>query len=204
MLKNDFMKVIISVSLMLLVLVGCGIGQQAKEMKTLGDCTYRIVEINSILISGTNVKELISKRDLSLTNIPSLALGFITKSIPLKADLIVEISNPTNNYAAINYFDYEILVNKAKLAEGSINERIDIAPQGVQELRLAFTKNIYEFLINDSIRNDIQQFITGNDQSGRKTTITIRVKPAMLIGDQLVHYPGFIDIQREFNNEFLL
>src|SRR5690554_3240643 len=204
MLKVDFMKVIISVSLILPVLAGCGIGQQAKEMKTLGDCTYRIVEINSILISGTNVKELVSKRDLSLTNIPSLALGFISKNIPLKADLIVEISNPTNNYAAINYFDYEILINKTKLAEGSINERIDIAPQGVQELRLAFNKNIYEFLVNDSIRNDIQQFITGNNQSGRKTSITIRVKPAMLIGDQLVHYPGFIDIQREFTNEFLL
>ena len=189
---------------MLCVLAGCGIGQQAQEMKTLADCTYRIERINSILISGTNVKELVSKRDLSLTNIPSLALGFISKNIPLKADLIVEISNPTNNYAAINYFDYEILINKTKLAEGSINERIDIAPQGVQELRLAFNKNIYEFLVNDSIRNDIQQFITGNNQSGRKTSITIRVKPAMLIGDQLVHYPGFIDIQREFTNEFLL
>lgn len=198
------MKVIISIGLMLFVLAGCGIGQQAQEMKTLTDCTYRIVKINSILVSGTDVQKLISEKDMSLTNIPSLALGFINKSIPLKADLTIEVSNPTNNYAAINYFDYEILINKEKLTEGAISQRIDIAPQGVEEVRLELTKNIYEFLVNDSIRNDIQQFIAGTNQSGKKTYIMIRVKPAILIGDQLVHYPGFIDIQREFNNELLL
>lgn len=198
------MKVIISIGLMLFVLTGCGISQQAQEMKTLTDCTYRIVRINSLLVSGTDVQKLISEKDMSLTNIPSLALGFINKSIPLKADLTIEVSNPNTDYAAINYFDYEILINKQKLAEGAINQRIDIAPQGVEEVRLELTKNIYEFLVNDSIRNDIQQFIAGTNQAGKKTYITIRVKPAILIGDQLVHYPGFIDIQREFNNELLL
>jgi len=198
------MKGIVSVALILCVLAGCGIGQQAQEMKTLADCTYRIVQVNSILISGTDVKKLISERDMSLTNIPSLALGFINKNIPLKADLSIEISNPTDKYAAINYFDYEILINKQKLTEGSINQRIDVAPKGVQELKLQLNKNVYEFLVNDSIRNDIQQFIAGTNQSTKKTYITIRVKPAILIADRLVHYPGFIDIQRELNNEFLL
>src|SRR5690554_5489637 len=174
------MKVLISFSLMLLILTGCGVGQQAKEMKTLADCTYQIVKINSIHISGTDVQQLISKKDMSLTNIPSLALGFLNKNIPLKADLTIEISNPTNNYAAINYFDYEILINKQKLTEGSINQRINVAPQEVQELRLELNKNVYEFLVNDSIRNDIQQFIAGTNQSGKKTFITIRVKPAIL------------------------
>src|SRR3546814_731960 len=128
------MKVIISVGLILFVLAGCGISQQAKEMKTLADCTYRIVRINSILVSGTDVQKLISEKDMSLTNIPSLALGFINKSIPLKADLTIEVSNPTNDYAAINYFDYEILINKEKLTEGAVNQRIDIEPQGVKEV----------------------------------------------------------------------
>ncbi len=198
------MKGIISFSLMLLILTGCGVGQQAKEMKTLADCTYQIVKINSIHISGTDVQQLISKKDMSLTNIPSLALGFLNKNIPLKADLTIEISNPTSNYAAINYFDYEILINKQKLTQGSINQRIDVAPNGVQEVRLELNKNIYEFLVNDSIRHDIQEFIAGTNQSQKKTIITVRVKPAIIIADQLVHYPSFIDIQREFSNEFLL
>jgi len=197
------MRRVISGVLALLMLAGCGIGQQAQEMKTLADCTYRIVQINSILISGTDVKKLVSERDISLTNIPSLALGFINRSIPLKADLTIEISNPTDNYAAINYFDYEILINKVKLSEGTVDQRIDVAPKAIQEVRLEFSKNIYEFLINDSIRNDIQQFLAGTNPS-KETFITIRVKPAILIGDQLIHYPGFIDIKREFNNTFLL
>lgn len=185
-------------------MTGCGISQQTQEMKTLADCTYRIVKVNSILVSGTDIQKLISDRDVTLTNIPSLALGFINRSIPLKADLTIEVSNPTNNHAAINYFDYEILINKVKLTEGAINQRVDIAPQGVEELRLELTKNIYEFLVNDSIRNNIQQFIAGNNLVNQKTYITIRVKPAILLGDQLIHYPGFIDIQRELDHNLLL
>src|SRR5690554_1160872 len=99
-------------SILLFLFVSCNIGQQAKEIKTLTDCQYSLKDVTNIYISGTDVVETIKRNEFSLGSIPSLALGFISKNIPLKADLSVEITNPTDNSAAINYFDYEILLNE--------------------------------------------------------------------------------------------
>ena len=111
--NNKIMKKTISahgVTLLLLFLTtficACSIGQQAKEIKTLADCKYTITSVEDIYISGTNIEKLIDDQDINLTNIPSLALGFLSKNIPLRANLHVAIDNPTDNAASINYFDY--------------------------------------------------------------------------------------------------
>jgi len=183
----------------------CGIGKQTQELKTLADCKYSIVEVNNVLLSGTNVQEIIANRNINLGSIPSLALGFISKNIPLKADLIISIENPTNNHAAINYFDYEILVNQQNFTEGTVDKKINIAPKEITEVDLALSANIYKFLVNDSVRNDIQTFISATqNQSEAKALITIRIKPAIYVNEQLVKYPGFIDIEHELDNSLLL
>jgi len=198
------MKKIILFSLIALVITGCNIGQQSKEIKTLADCKYSIIAVNNIFISGTDVQKLIANQNINLTNIPSLALGFLSKNIPLNANLVIGISNPTDNYAAINYFDYEILVNKQIFTEGTVDQRIDIGPKETKEVNFDLNTNIYKFLVNDSIRNNIQDFIIATKtQAEQKALITIRIKPAIYVGEQLVKYPGFIDIKEELSSSLL-
>lgn len=196
------------VTLLLLFLTtficACSIGQQAKEIKTLADCKYTITSVEDIYISGTNIEKLIDDQDINLTNIPSLALGFLSKNIPLRANLHVAIDNPTDNAASINYFDYEILINNHSFTEGTIDQEIHILPQGKQEVELAFNTNIYEFLKNDSIRNDIQSFILASETGAEKTaSVTLKIKPAIEINDKLYKYPGFISIKRELSSSLL-
>src|SRR5690606_33592473 len=122
----------------------CNLNQQAKEIKTLADCQYSIVDVNNVLISGTDVQKLISNQHLSLGSIPSLALGFISRNIPLQADLTIGVLNPTKDYAAINYFDYEILINQNNFTEGTIDQRINIAPNETKEITFSLNTNIYK------------------------------------------------------------
>src|SRR5690606_2451461 len=119
------MKRIIFFCFIIFFLVSCGIGKQTQELKTLADCKYSMVGVSNVLLSGTNVQEIIANQNINLGSIPSLALGFISKNIPLRADLIIAITNPTNNHAAINYFDYEILVNKQNFTEGTVDQKIN-------------------------------------------------------------------------------
>lgn len=185
-------------------LAGCSIGQQAKEIKTLADCKYTLTGVDDVFISGTDVQKLIENRDFALTNSPSLALGFLSKNIPLRANLHVTIDNPTNNAASINYFDYEILVNNHSFTEGTIDQEIHIQPKEEQQIELAFNANIYEFLKNDSIRNDIQNFILASSRGvEQKASVTLKIKPAIVIKDKLFKYPGFISINRELNSNLL-
>lgn len=185
-------------------LAGCSIGQQAKEIKTLADCKYTLTGVDDVFISGTDVQKLIENRDFALTNSPSLALGFLSKNIPLQANLHVTIDNPTDNAASINYFDYEILVNNHSFTEGTIDQEIHIQPKEEQQVELAFNANIYEFLKNDSIRNDIQNFILASSRGvEQKASVTLKIKPAIVIKDKLFKYPGFININRELNSNLL-
>lgn len=185
-------------------LAGCSIGQQAKEIKTLADCKYTLTGVDDVFISGTDVQKLIENRDFALTNSPSLALGFLSKNIPLRANLHVTIDNPTDNAASINYFDYEILVNNHSFTEGTIDQEIHIQPKEEQQVELAFNANIYEFLKNDSIRNDIQNFILASSRGvEQKASVTLKIKPAIVIKDKLFKYPGFININRELNSNLL-
>lgn len=186
------------------LICACSIGQQAKEIKTLADCKYTITRVDDIYISGTNIQKIIEDRDFTLNNMPSLALGFLSKNIPLRANLHVMIDNPTDNAASINYFDYEILVNNHSFTEGTIDQEINIRPNDKQEVELAFNTNIYEFLKNDSIRNDIQNFVLASQGGNeKKASVTLKIKPAIVIKDKLFKYPGFISINRELSSNLL-
>ena len=195
----------ITLMVLTLALAGCGIGQQAKELKTLADCQYTISRVENITLSGTDVRRLFNREELNLAGVPSLALGFISKNIPLNADLTLSITNPTENYAAIQYFDYEILINQHSFTEGTVNELIDVAPNETKEVKLPLSSNIYSFLVNDSVRHDIEQFVRATrDRENKKAVVTIKIKPAILIGEKLLKYPGFIEIDREIDNRLLL
>src|SRR5690606_13007685 len=191
--------------LLMVAFLGCGIGQQAKELKTLADCKYNISRVENITLSGTDVRKLFNRDELNLAGVPSLALGFISKNIPLNADLTLSITNPTGDYAAIQHFDYEILINKHSFTEGTVNELIDVAPNETKEVTLPLSSNIYSFLVNDSVRHDIEQFVRATrDKMERNAIVTIKIKPAIMIGDKLLKYPGFIEIDREIDNRLLL
>src|SRR5690606_29073855 len=195
----------ISLIVLTMAALGCGVGQQAKELKTLADCQYSISRVENITLSGTDVRKLFNREELNLTGVPSMALGFISKNIPLNADLTLSITNPTADYAAIQHFDYEILINQHRFSEGTVNELIDVSPNETKEVTLPLSSNIYSFLVNDSVRNDIEQFVRASrDQAERKVVVTIKIKPAILVGEKLLKYPGFIEIDREIDNRMLL
>ena len=202
-MKGTFSRILLM--LLMVAFLGCGIGQQAKELKTLADCRYNISRVENITLSGTDVRKLFNRDELNLAGVPSLALGFISKNIPLNADLTLSITNPTGNYAAIQHFDYEILINKHSFTEGTVNELIDVAPNETKEVTLPLSSNIYSFLVNDSVRHDIEQFVRATrDKMERNAIVTIKIKPAIMIGDKLLKYPGFIEIDREIDNRLLL
>lgn len=191
--------------ILLISLSGCTINKQVREIKTLGECKFAISSIDKIDLSGTDVKKIIQTKEINLMNMPALALGFLTRNIPLNSSFILEITNPTKEKAAINQFDYQLFINQQELVEGTMNEQIEIPPHENISVPLEFSFNIYKFLANDAIRKDIQDFIqaSGNGEV-KHAQLTIKIRPSILIGGQLVKYPSFITIEKALDNKFLL
>lgn len=198
----------IRVFIYFVVLIGlsaCDVNKQINEIKTLGKCEFAIASIEKIEVGGNDLKGIVQKGEINLANVPALALGFLSRNIPLKTNFILKITNPTENKAAINQFDYILLINQQQLVEGTIYDKIEVLPDQDVFVPLEFSFNIYEFLANEAIRKDIQEFIKASRSSETKTAhLTIKIKPGILIGKQLIKYPSFISIEKTLNNNVFL
>lgn len=189
----------------LIFLSSCTINRQVKEIKTLEKCIFSLGEIENLQVSNTDINKIIQSGEINLARLPSLALGYLSRSIPLHAKFKLDIDNPTPDKAAINQFDYVISINDYQLIEGTMDQAVEIPAGEQRSVPLDFTINIYDFLANESIRNDIQDFIrSSKNKETQEAQLIIKIKPSLLIGNKLVKYPSFINIKKELSNEFLL
>jgi len=184
---------------------GCGINKQAQQIKALEDCTYKIKNVNQITLAGSDLGRLINQQDFNLASLPGVALGLLRKDIPLRANLNLEITNPSGNVAAINQFEYKILVNNTDLAEGIVNQSVSI-PQGQTiTVPVQMSSNIYGLISNGNVLNDIIKAAQKGSKSDEKLgLLTIKIKPTIMIGNTPVKYPGYITINKDISSKILL
>lgn len=189
-----------------LVLASCGISRQTQQLKALEKCDYKIVSANNITVAGTDVRKLINEKSVNLANIPSLALGYLRKDIPLKANLMVEITNPSTTVAAINNFDYIIQINQQELVNGTVNQRVQIDAGQSARVPVQLNVNIYQFLSNNNkMLDDISAFLgTAGNGNEKKGLVTLKIRPSIMVGGQLVKYPSYITINKEVSSKMLL
>ena len=204
-LKN--MKNLISISLIVLIFVSCrGINGQVSRIKALEDCKYEVNSVDSIYVANVNVKEIMDKKDVDLVKMPRLALALLRKNVPLKARVNLVINNPSNQLAAINQFEYKVLVKNRELAGGFVDRKISISPNGgTTTVPIQLNSNIYHILSDDKAMDAISDFLIGDDSDTRerKGLVTIKIKPTLDFGNNQIKYPGFITIDKEISSKNL-
>lgn len=199
------MKNLILACLIVLSLGSCGINRQAQQVRALEKCEYRVIDATDISLAGTDVKKLINGKAVSPVNIPGIALGLLRKDIPLRAKLNLEITNPTSDLAAINNFEYKILINRQEIANGFVDQSVSIGSNQSVRVPLVFNANVYQFLTDNKIIDDISSFIAGaTSGTEKKGLVTLKIKPSIRVGNELVKYPGFITINKEISSKILL
>ncbi|MFP5079630.1 hypothetical protein [Pedobacter sp. JCM 36344] len=200
------MKRVVMFFLLVIAVSGCGINKQAQQIKALEKCTYRITSANEITIGGTDVKKLFAGQEFNLASLPGLAFGLLRQDVPLKARLNLEVKNPSGNDAAINQFEYKILINNADLAEGVVNQEVNVAAGQSTIVPVNMIVNLYPFVSNNKVMNQIAEFVkAGKDGSPeKKGLLTLKIRPSIKVGNTLVKYPGFITIDKEISSKILL
>ncbi|WP_026904061.1 hypothetical protein [Pedobacter glucosidilyticus] len=198
---NPKYKAVIFIALVAL-LSACGLNRQKRELKALEDCKYQIVSADSIYIAGLAIKEFSSADEINLAKLPSVALGFLRKNIPLTGKVNLQISNPTAKQASINQFDYIILIKDRELISGLVDQKISIAPGSTIKVPIHLKANIYQLVADPEIQQEVFDFLNTNQE--RKGLVTIKIKPTITIGHQQIKYPGYISIDKELSNQILL
>ncbi|MGY4384776.1 LEA14-like dessication related protein [Pedobacter sp. UYP24] len=200
------MKRFLMFSLLVIAVSGCGINRQAQQIKALEKCTYRITSAEEIFVGGTNVKKLFENQELNLSALPGLALGLLRKDVPLRTKLNLEIKNPSGEDAAINEFEYKILINNAQLAEGVVNQAVNVLAGQSVVVPVNMDVNLYPFVSNSKVMAEIAEFMKGGKNGGaeKKGILTLKIRPSIKVGGALVKYPGFITIDKEVSSKILL
>jgi len=201
------MKSIIYISALVLSISGCiGLNKQVNQIKALEDCKYEISSADSIYVANVNMKDLIGKEKVDLTKIPRLALALLRQNVPLKARLNLKISNPSSKLAAINQFEYKVLVKDRELAGGFVNQNIAVSPGGGSvTVPIQVNSNIYHVLSDDKAMDAITDFLIGAEdgKEEKKGIVTIKIKPTLDIGNKQIKYPGYITINKEISSKSL-
>ena len=199
------MKKIVLLIVSVIIVTSCGINKQAQQIKALEQCDYKFINASKVTVAGTDIKKVIDQQTVNLAGLPALALGFLRQDVPLKATLNVEITNPSTNLAAINNFDYIILINKQEIANGVVDQLVQIEPGQKVQVPVQLNANIYQFLSNGKTLEEITKFLSGTSTGTPQVgLVTIKIKPSIRVGKELVKYPGFITIDKEVSNKILL
>jgi hypothetical protein len=199
------MNKLLSICLLALTLGSCGINKQTQQIKALEKCTYRIASADQITVAGTDVRSILENDNINLGSLPGLALGFLRKDIPMRANLNLEITNPTGDLASINEFEYKILINQAEIATGFVNQQVVVQPGNSTVVPVNINANVFPFLSNKKVMDEIGRFFKASQGGAeQKGIVTLKIKPSFMVGKTLVKYPGFITIDKEVSSKILL
>jgi hypothetical protein len=204
-IKETIMKNYILLGVFALILTGCaGLNKQVSQIKALEDCKFEISSTDSISVANIDIKEFMGEEKVDLRKMPRLAFALLRKNVPLKARLNLVINNPSNQLAAINQFEYKVLVKNKELANGFVNRKISVSPNGGSTtVPIQINSNIYEVIADDKTMDAVSDFIIGDEKTERKGMITIKIKPTLDWGNKQIQYPGFISIDKEISSKLL-
>ncbi|ARK13163.1 NDR1/HIN1-like protein [Fibrivirga algicola] len=206
------MKKIVLITLLALpaIFYQCGVSRQIGEAKALGDCKYNILSADSMLVAGYDVREFRNIRKLEDFNpikYPRLAAGLLTRNIPFGAKINLEITNPTTKSAALNQLEYRVLLAGKELAQGFINQRIEVPSAGGKTVVPVHLKtNAYDLLTDPTTRDAFTNVLRNlsGDQGSTPTKVTIKIKPTIDMFNKAVNYPGYITIEQDLTGKMLV
>lgn len=123
----------------------------------------------------------------------------------MKARVNLTISNPSSKLAAINQFEYKVLVKDRELAGGFVTQNISVSPHGgTVTVPIQVNSNIYHVLSDDKAMAAITDFLIGaQDGEEKKGLVTFKIKPTLDFGNKQIKYPGYITINKEISSKKL-
>lgn len=186
---------------LLFLLSHCGINKQVEQAKALGKCHFDLVSVDSINLSGININRSEIGQEINLNNLPRLAMGLLSRNIPFHANVALKITNETGQTAAINQFEYKILLRNNEIFNGFVNRKVVVPAGGGQMIVSIYVfANVYKLIADQQTSQAFGELISNLSGStkGQKSVVTFKIRPTIDLGGQALNYPGYISFDKEF------
>lgn len=181
------------------ILNSCALNNQARQIKALEECTYRIVDVNEITVAGVDFNKIFKDEEINLSAIPSIALGLLTKDVPLKSKVLLEITNPSQQTAAINEFEYIVQIGREEIANGRVEVPVTVEAGQSKTIPIQLNTNIHRLISNKELVNQMLEAYTKRSSNASLGELTIKLKPTFKLGQSSFKYPGYINIRKNLD-----
>lgn len=193
-LRNSFLCI-----LLLFFLSNC---RQLRELQSFANCDFRLRNVEKTTLAGMNVQNVRSISDLSFAQAAKITTAYANGSLPLDLVVNVEVKNPNANPASMNSMEWIMLIDDKEIVDGVVNERIAIDPNGgISTLPIRINTDLRKVLSGMSPEQAVNMGLGLSGQNGKPTRITLKVKPSIMVGQTVLKYPGYINVNSEFGGD---
>jgi len=185
---------------LLFFLQGCS---SLTKLSAFTQCEFRLYGLSEPLLCGIDLSHKRSWRDFSLSEGQRIALYLLGSHLPFDVTAIVEVRNPGSTTAAVNAIQWKLKVDKTRLAMGSVNEPVEVAPSGGRVLvEVPVHADLIDLLEGDNPQT-MMNFVLNMLNSGQQSSeLSLQLKPSIAVGSRSVRYPGYFTISREFSSGY--
>jgi LEA14-like dessication related protein len=185
----------------ILLLLGMQSCSFLKEISALAKCEFRMGTLDRPVIAGIDVSRINNFTDLTLVDVGIVGASVMRGELPLSFTLNIEARNPNPATAALNRLEYMAYIDDVEIASGSLNQRVEIAPNGgIANIPLHLSTDLVSILNKDSRAALFNFGLNLADASNRPTRVTLKVKPTIMVGMMEIVYPGYFNVQHDFSS----
>jgi LEA14-like dessication related protein len=139
--------------------------------------------------------------DFSFLEGQLIAGNLLKSTLPFKVTANVEVRNPGTSAAAVNSIQWIAFVDDVQVAQGTVNDRVDIPPAGGRVLVPVMLHADLIDLLEGNNPSTMLNFALNLVNSGDKPSqLSLKIKPSVLVGSQSIRYPGYFTITKEFSS----
>jgi len=195
-------KSLIIILFTVVIIQGCDIINQVNQMATFAKCDFRLNTIQNLSLGGVNIQAIKNFSDINLLDAAKLTAALANGSLPLTFTLNVDVKNPNSSSAAMNKLDWILLIDDIEMVRGINNQRVEIGPNGgISTLPLAISTDLKKVLTGKSTDAILNFGFNLAGVGNKPTRVTLKAKPSIMVANQSISYPGYINVNNEFGGK---
>lgn len=188
-----------------LALTDCaGLNRQQQQGQNFKDCTFALQAIEQATLGGVDVANVRSAADLSVADRARILAAYGTGALPLNMRVNLQVTNPNSELAALNAFDYKVLVDGNEIATGATTQRIEVPANSTAIATLPISADARKVVANGGAEA-LGGFALGlADRNRQPTRVTIAVRPSVKFLGATIKSPNYITINKDVTARQLL
>jgi hypothetical protein len=168
-----------------------------REVKNFAQCEFSTTTIENMRLANISVQNVSEISDINPLEVAGILRSVSQKTLPLSFVVNININNPNEKLAALNYLEWIAEIDNVEIAKGVVNQRYEIPSGESIVMPLNIGSDLYKIFSQKEGRELISKSLGIKDEQNKPKNLKLKVKPSISVGKSYVKYPGYITVKQK-------